>query len=46
VDDFLAKNTFSDKQIGQAMGAFMKTHGKDVDPALANQLLKKKLTGG
>jgi len=46
VDDFLAKNTFSDKQIGQAMGAFMKAHGKDVDPALANQLLKKKLTGG
>jgi uncharacterized protein YqeY len=46
VSEFLAKNTFTDKQIGQAMGAFMKAHGKDVDPGLANQLLKKKLSGG
>jgi uncharacterized protein YqeY len=46
VDEFLAKNTFTDKQIGQAMGAFMKAHGKDVDPGTANQMLKKKLTGG
>ena len=45
VTEFLANNSFTDKQIGQAMGAFMKAHGKDVDPALANQLLKKNLTG-
>jgi uncharacterized protein YqeY len=45
VGDFLAKNTFSEKQFGQAMGAFMKAHGSVVDPALANQLLKKGLAG-
>ncbi len=44
VTEFLAKGGFSDKQIGQAMGAFMKAHGKEVDPGVANQLLKKKLT--
>src|SRR6478609_9075254 len=27
VDDFLAKNAFTEKQFGQAMGAFMKAHG-------------------
>src|SRR5260370_33919898 len=27
IDDFLAKNTYTEKQAGQAMGAFMKTHG-------------------
>jgi uncharacterized protein YqeY len=46
VDEFLAANKFTDKQLGQAMGMFMKAHGKNVDPAVANQLLKKKLTGG
>jgi len=45
VDAFLAANTFSDKQVGQAMGMFMKAHGKEVDAGLANQLIKKKLTG-
>jgi uncharacterized protein len=45
VDQFLAANSFTEKQIGQAMGTFMKQHGKDVDPGVANQLLKQKLAG-
>ena len=45
VHEFLAKNPFTEKQFGQAMGAFMKAHGSSVDPALANQLLKKSLAG-
>src|SRR4051794_26985093 len=45
VDDFLAKNSFTEKQLGQAMGAFMKAHGSQVDAAAANQLLKQKLAG-
>ena len=45
VDEFLAKNSFTEKQFGQAMGAFMKAHGSQVDAATANQLLKQKLTG-
>ena len=45
VDEFLAKNNFTEKQIGQAMGAFMKAHGQQVDPGAANQLIKQKLSG-
>lgn len=45
VDEFLAKNSFTEKQFGQAMGAFMKTHGSAVDAATANKLLKQKLAG-
>ena len=45
VDEFLAKNAFTEKQMGQAMGAFMKQHGANVDPSMANQLLKQKLAG-
>jgi hypothetical protein len=45
VDEFLAKNNFTEKQMGQAMGAFMKAHGQAVDPAIANQLIKQKLAG-
>jgi uncharacterized protein len=45
VDEFLAKNTFTEKQFGQAMGTFMKAHGAGVDPGQANALLRKKLTG-
>ena len=45
VDDFLAKNAFTEKQFGQAMGQFMKAHGATVDPAAANTLLKQKLAG-
>ncbi len=45
VDDFLAQNAFTEKDFGRAMGAFMKAHGGQVDPAQANQLLKQKLAG-
>jgi uncharacterized protein YqeY len=45
VDEFLSKNAFTEKQIGQAMGAFMKAHGSQVDPAAANQLLRQRLAG-
>ena len=45
VNEFLARNAFTEKQFGQAMGAFMRENGGSVDPALANQLLRKALTG-
>lgn len=45
VDQFLTSHSFTEKQLGQAMGAFMKSHGGQVDPAIANQLLRQKLTG-
>jgi hypothetical protein len=45
VADFLANNAFTEKQFGQAMGAFMKAHGSTVDPGLANQLLRTGLSG-
>ena len=45
VDEFLAKNTFTEKQMGQAMGAFIKAHGAQVDKAKANELLRQKLAG-
>jgi uncharacterized protein YqeY len=45
VEEFLAKNPFTEKQFGQAMGAFMKAHGSAVDAAQANKLLKQKLAG-
>jgi uncharacterized protein YqeY len=45
VDEFLAKNSFTERQVGQAMGAFMKQYGSQVDAGQANQLIKQKLTG-
>jgi len=45
VDEFLAGKSFTEKQFGQAMGAFMKQHGQNVDPGVANQLLKTRLAG-
>jgi len=45
VDAFLSSHSFTEKDFGRAMGAFMKEHGKDVDPATANQLLKQRLAG-
>jgi uncharacterized protein YqeY len=45
VNEFLSKNTFTEKQLGQAMGAFMKAHGSAVEPSVANQLLRKGLSG-
>jgi len=45
VNELLARNAFTEKQFGQAMGAFMKENGGSVDPAMANQLLRKALMG-
>jgi uncharacterized protein YqeY len=45
VDAFLASSAYTEKQMGQAMGAFMKQHGAGVDPGIANRLLKARLTG-
>src|SRR3954447_17354269 len=45
VDEFLSKNSFTEKQLGQAMGQFMKSSGGNVDPGTANKLLKERLAG-
>jgi uncharacterized protein YqeY len=45
VDEFLANNSFTEKQVGQAMGAFIKAHGAQADKAKANELLRQKLQG-
>lgn len=45
VDEFLAQNQFTEKQIGPAMGAFMKLHGGNVEAAEVNKLLRAKLAG-
>ncbi|CAN5487268.1 GatB/YqeY domain-containing protein [soil metagenome] len=45
VDAFLVGKPFGEKQMGQAMGQFMKAHGTQVDAGVANQLLKAKLAG-
>jgi uncharacterized protein YqeY len=45
VEAFLAQNAFTEKQVGQAMGAFIKAHGSQVDPGKANALIREKLAG-
>jgi uncharacterized protein YqeY len=45
VDEFLATHSFTEKQVGQAMGAFLKAHGANVDGGIANSLLRTKLAG-
>lgn len=45
VDAFLAQNSFTEKQVGQAMGQFLKLHGQEVDGSTVNALLRKKLAG-
>ena len=46
VDAFLAANpSFNEKQVGQAMGAFLKANPGTVDPAIVNPLIRKKLAG-
>jgi len=45
ISEFVEKNAYTEKQFGQAMGAFMKAHGGSVEPAVANQLLRKALSG-
>jgi hypothetical protein len=45
VSEFLAKNNFTQKQAGQATGAFMKAHAGQVDASLASQSIRKQLEG-
>jgi uncharacterized protein YqeY len=45
VDAFLAANSFTEKQAGQAIGGFMKANGGNVDAAIASRLIKAKLAG-
>jgi uncharacterized protein YqeY len=45
VAKFLAAGSYTEKQVGQAMGAFMKAHGSEVDPAMANAAIRKGLAG-
>jgi uncharacterized protein YqeY len=43
VDQFLAANSFSAKDMGKAMGAFLKQQGGQVDGAIVNKLLRERL---
>ena len=43
VESFLAGKSFAPAQVGQAMGAFMKAHGGQVDAGVASQLIKQRL---
>jgi uncharacterized protein YqeY len=45
VNDFLSQNSFTEKQAGQATGAFMKAHGAKVEPGPINGLIRQKLAG-
>ena len=45
VEAFLAQNTFTEKDAGRATGMFMKAHGSNVDPALANAAIRQRLAG-
>jgi uncharacterized protein YqeY len=44
VDAFVAQNAYTSAQFGQAMGAFMKAHGGQVDAQTVSQMLRKALT--
>ena len=43
VEEFLAANAYTAKDMGKAMGAFMKAHGGETDPAVVNAAIKAKL---
>jgi uncharacterized protein YqeY len=45
IDAFLAQNAFTEKDVGKAMGAFLKLHGQEVDGAIVNPLIRAKLAG-
>jgi uncharacterized protein YqeY len=45
VDAFLSGKTFTEKQLGQATGMFMKAHGQGADASIVNQILKQRLAG-
>ena len=45
VEAFLAGKPFTEKQAGQATGAFMKAHGTAVDSAFASAAVRRQLAG-
>lgn len=45
VDAFLAANSFTEKQFGQAMGLFLKAHGQNADGNIVSKLIKQRLAG-
>jgi uncharacterized protein YqeY len=45
VADFLAKNSFTEKEVGKAMGLFMKENAGKVDAGAANAAMRKALAG-
>jgi uncharacterized protein YqeY len=45
VATFLEENAFTEKQVGQATGIFMKKYGQQVDPGLASGAIRKGLAG-
>jgi uncharacterized protein len=45
IDAFLAGQTFTEKQIGQATGMFIKANGGNVDPAIVAPIVRAKLAG-
>ncbi len=45
VDAFLAENSFTEKDVGKAMGAFLKLHAGNVDGGVVNPILRAKLAG-
>jgi uncharacterized protein YqeY len=45
VDAFLSGKTYTEKQVGQAMGAFLKEHAGKVESGQVNALLRKRLAG-
>jgi len=45
VEAFLAQNTFTEKQVGQATGAFMKAHGQAVEAGVASAAIRRRLAG-
>lgn len=45
VEEFLATQSFTEKQAGQATGAFMKAHGQQVEPGIASKMIREKLAG-
>lgn len=45
VDAFLAAGSYTEKQAGQAVGAFLKQHGSTVDGGAVNPIIRAKLAG-
>lgn len=43
VDAFLAQNSYTEKDVGKAMGAFLKLHAGTVDGGIVNPLIRAKL---